>query len=44
MRGQLKQMMGKSAEFRGLQEAVIRTVVRGDGPIVQITPTGGGQQ
>ncbi|RKL22022.1 hypothetical protein BFJ72_g14786 [Fusarium proliferatum] len=43
MRGQLKQMMGESAEFRGLQEAVIRTVVRGDGPIVQITPTGGGK-
>ncbi|RTE68056.1 hypothetical protein BHE90_017567, partial [Fusarium euwallaceae] len=43
MGGQLKQMMGPAAEFRGLQEPVIRAVARGEWPIVQITPTGGGK-
>ncbi|KAH6867692.1 RecQ helicase [Thelonectria olida] len=43
VRGQLKQMMGPAAEFRGLQEPVIRAVARGEWPIVQITPTGGGK-
>lgn len=43
MRGQLKQMMGPAAEFRGLQEPVIQAVARGEWPIVQITPTGGGK-
>ncbi|KAI8682258.1 hypothetical protein NCS56_00348100 [Fusarium sp. Ph1] len=43
MRGQLKQMMGPAAEFRGLQEPVIRAVARGEWPIVQVTPTGGGK-
>ncbi|KAF4472340.1 ATP-dependent DNA helicase Q1 [Fusarium albosuccineum] len=43
MRGQLKQMMGPAAEFRGLQEPVVRAVARGEWPIVQITPTGGGK-
>ncbi|KAJ4177210.1 hypothetical protein NW755_013980 [Fusarium falciforme] len=43
MRGQLKQMMGPAAEFRGLQEPVIRAVAQGEWPIVQITPTGGGK-
>lgn len=41
--GQLKQMMGEEAEFRGAQEAVIRAVIRGESPIVQITGTGGGK-
>ncbi|KAH7169536.1 hypothetical protein DER46DRAFT_681397, partial [Fusarium sp. MPI-SDFR-AT-0072] len=40
---QLGQMMGPSATFRGLQEPVIRAVARGEWPIVQITPTGGGK-
>ncbi|KAL1844470.1 hypothetical protein VTK73DRAFT_2461 [Phialemonium thermophilum] len=43
MRGQLKQMMGPGAEFRGMQEAVIRAVARGAWLIVQVTPTGGGK-
>lgn len=43
IRGQLKQMMGEEAEFRGLQEQVIQLVMRGQWPIVQITPTGGGK-
>ncbi|OBS16245.1 hypothetical protein FPOA_13049 [Fusarium poae] len=43
MQGQLKQMMGATAAFRGQQESVIRAVARGEWPIVQITPTGGGK-
>ncbi|TPX16410.1 uncharacterized protein E0L32_012428, partial [Thyridium curvatum] len=43
LHGQLKQMLGPTAEFRGLQEPVIQAVVRGEWPIVQITPTGGGK-
>ena len=43
MRGPLKQMMGPAAEFRGLQEPVIRAVAPGEWPIVQVTPTGGGK-
>jgi RecQ family ATP-dependent DNA helicase len=41
--GQLRQMMGEEAAFRGNQEAVIRAIVRGESPIVQITGTGGGK-
>ncbi|KJZ69622.1 hypothetical protein HIM_10985 [Hirsutella minnesotensis 3608] len=43
IRGQLKQMMGPTAEFRGLQETAIRAVTRGEWPIIQVTPTGGGK-
>ncbi|KAL3587361.1 hypothetical protein FPOAC2_13256 [Fusarium poae] len=43
MQGQLKQMMGATAAFRGQQESVIRAVARGEWPIVQIAPTGGGK-
>lgn len=43
MRGQLRMMMGPGAEFRGQQQQVIRAIVRGEGPIVQITGTGGGK-
>ncbi|KAM5527653.1 hypothetical protein FOXYSP1_20015 [Fusarium oxysporum f. sp. phaseoli] len=43
MKGQLGQMMGPSARFRGLQEPVIRAVARGEWLIVQITPIGGGK-
>ncbi|KAL3595876.1 hypothetical protein FPOAC2_10246 [Fusarium poae] len=43
LKGQLGQMMGPSATFRGLQESVIRAVARGEWPIVQVTPTGGGK-
>lgn len=36
-------MIGPAVAFRGLQEPVIRAVVRGEWLIVQITPTGGGK-
>ncbi|KAG6310454.1 hypothetical protein E4U44_005501 [Claviceps purpurea] len=41
--GQLQQMMGRGTEFRGQQSSVIRAVIAGDTPIVQITSTGGGK-
>jgi superfamily II DNA helicase RecQ len=43
MQGQLKQMMGEGAVFRGNQEAVIRAIARGESPIIQIAGTGGGK-
>ncbi|KAF4473075.1 ATP-dependent DNA helicase Q1 [Fusarium albosuccineum] len=43
MQGQLRQMIGPAAAFRGLQEPVIRALARGEWPIVQVTPTGGGK-
>jgi superfamily II DNA helicase RecQ len=36
-------MMGPGASFRGLQEPMIRAVARGEWPIVQVTPIGGGK-
>jgi RecQ family ATP-dependent DNA helicase len=41
--GRLKQMMGEEVDFRGTQEAVIRAIICGESPIVQITGTGGGK-
>ncbi|KAH6953913.1 hypothetical protein BKA56DRAFT_707570, partial [Ilyonectria sp. MPI-CAGE-AT-0026] len=41
--GQLKQMIGPEAEFRGNQEKAIRAIIRGEGPIVQLMGTGGGK-
>jgi len=41
--GQLRQMMGEGTAFRGIQEAVIRTIIRGESPVVQVTGTGGGK-
>jgi superfamily II DNA helicase RecQ len=41
--GQLKQMMGEEAKFRGQQETVIRAIMRGESPIVQIAGTGEGK-
>jgi hypothetical protein len=41
--GQLRQMMGPSAAFRGQQEAVIRAIIRGESPIIQIAGTGEGK-
>ncbi|KAG6266915.1 hypothetical protein E4U47_005546 [Claviceps purpurea] len=41
--GQLQQIMGRGTEFRGQQSSVIRAVIAGDTPIVQITSTGGGK-
>ncbi|KJZ69304.1 hypothetical protein HIM_11298 [Hirsutella minnesotensis 3608] len=43
IRGELTMMMGVEAEFRGQQEAVIRAVMRGESPIVQVAGTGGGK-
>ncbi|PON20110.1 hypothetical protein TGAM01_v211033 [Trichoderma gamsii] len=43
MQGQLKQMMGETAAFRGSQKRVIEAVVRGEWPVVQVAPTGGGK-
>jgi hypothetical protein len=41
--GQLQQMMGRGTEFRGQQSAVIRAIIAGETPIIQITSTGGGK-
>jgi superfamily II DNA helicase RecQ len=41
--GQLRQMMGPSATFRGQQEAVIRAIIRGESPIIQVAGTGEGK-
>lgn len=41
--GQLQQMMGRGTEFRGQQSSVIRSIIAGDTPIIQITSTGGGK-
>jgi superfamily II DNA helicase RecQ len=43
IRGALRSMMGDEAKFRGQQETVIRSIIRGEGPIVQVTGTGGGK-
>lgn len=43
IRGQLRMMMGEKAEFRGHQEMIMRSIVRGESPVVQITGTGGGK-
>lgn len=43
MRGALRQMMGPSAVFRGMQEAVLRCVMQGSWPIVQVAATGSGK-
>ncbi|KAK5989587.1 ATP-dependent DNA helicase RecQ-like protein [Cladobotryum mycophilum] len=43
VRGQLRMMMGEGSEFRGQQEKVIRAIIQGESPIIQITGTGGGK-
>jgi superfamily II DNA helicase RecQ len=43
IQGQLKQMMGPEAQFRGMQEEVIRAIVRGESPIIQVAGTGEGK-
>lgn len=43
IRAQLRMMIGEGATFRGQQEKVIRAIVRGESPVVQITGTGGGK-
>jgi superfamily II DNA helicase RecQ len=34
--GQLKQIIGKTAEFRGVQEEAIAAIVAGESPIVVV--------
>jgi RecQ family ATP-dependent DNA helicase len=41
--GQLQQMMGQGTEFRGQQSSVIRAIIAGKTPVIQITSTGGGK-
>ena len=40
---QMKRMMGKTAEFRGVQQETIAAIVAGESPIVAVIPTGGGK-
>ena len=40
---QLQQMMGKSAEFRGVQKDAIDAIVAGESPVVAVMPTGAGK-
>lgn len=41
--GRLRQMVGPEAQFRGMQETVIRAIIRGESPIIQVAGTGGGK-
>ena len=41
--GRLKQMLGDDKKFRGRQEEVIKAIVRGYSPIVQVAGTGEGK-
>lgn len=40
---QLQQMMGKTAEFRGVQKEAIAAIVAGESPVVAVMPTGAGK-
>lgn len=40
---QLKRMMSKTAEFRGVQQETMAAIVAGESPIVAVMPTGGGK-
>ena len=40
---QLQQMMGKTAEFRGVQREAIQAIVAGKSPVVSVMPTGAGK-
>jgi hypothetical protein len=40
---QLQQMMGKAAEFRGVQKEAIEAIVAGKSPVVVVMPTGAGK-
>jgi RecQ family ATP-dependent DNA helicase len=40
---QLKRMMGKTAEFRGVQKEAIDAIIAGESPVVAVMPTGGGK-
>jgi superfamily II DNA or RNA helicase len=43
LRMELRRMMGPEAQFRGGQEEVIRAIVHGESPVMQIVGTGGGK-
>jgi superfamily II DNA helicase RecQ len=40
---QLKRMMSKTAEFRGVQAEAIQAIISGESPVVAVMPTGGGK-
>ena len=40
---QLQGIMGKSAEFRGVQKDAIDAIVAGESPVVAVMPTGAGK-
>jgi hypothetical protein len=40
---QLKRMMSKTAEFRGVQQEAMDAIVAGESPVVAVMPTGGGK-
>src|SRR6186713_1535079 len=40
---EMKQMMGEKAEFRGIQEQAVKTIMRGESPVVVVMGTGGGK-
>jgi superfamily II DNA helicase RecQ len=40
---QLQRMMGKTAEFRGVQKEAMAAIVAGESPVVAVMPTGGGK-
>jgi superfamily II DNA helicase RecQ len=40
---QLQRMMGKTAEFRGVQKEAVAAMVVGESPVVAVMPTGGGK-
>jgi superfamily II DNA helicase RecQ len=39
----LQEIMGPQAQFRGIQESVIKTIMAGESPIVAVMGTGGGK-
>jgi superfamily II DNA helicase RecQ len=41
--GQLKRMIGKTAEFCSVQEEAIAAIVAGESPVVAVMATGGGK-
>jgi superfamily II DNA helicase RecQ len=40
---QLQRMMGKEAEFRGVQKESINAIIAGKSPVVAVMPTGAGK-
>jgi superfamily II DNA helicase RecQ len=42
-RAQLKRMMSRAAEFRGVQKEAMDAIIAGESPVVAVMPTGGGK-